>query len=387
MSSLRIVKVMPFFWPATRFGGVVSQAELVCAELASRGHSVHVVTTDNGVPDEMPRGMWHRHHGYRTFYANTEPHHRVPPYWSPGMTPALRESLASADVCCLNVGLTLANRSAARTARRFGVPVVYNAEGALCPTRLQIRRWQKRLFVALVERPLLRGVAACQAVTEKEREDLVRCGAPHDRVHVIPNGVGAFEPGDGGAFRARHGLGDGPLVFFLGRLHRIKGVRRLVETFAATAPSGARLVLAGGDDDGTGREVQAFIDRHGLGDRIRRVDHLEDSERRDALAAADIFALFSETEGLPNAVLEALAAGLPCVLTSECNLPEVATDGAGFVHPRSAPKDLEESLSRLLGDAGLRAEMGAAARLLADRRFALTRVVGQLEELYRTVAR
>ena len=58
MSGLRLVKVMPFFAPATQFGGVVTQAAKVCERLAARGHQVRVVTTDNGVNAPVPRGRW-----------------------------------------------------------------------------------------------------------------------------------------------------------------------------------------------------------------------------------------------------------------------------------------------------------------------------------------
>ena len=108
MSGLRLVKVMPFFAPATQFGGVVTQADKVCRLLAARGHTVRVVTTDNGVDPAVSRARWLDRDGYRVYYAPTQWWHRTPPYWSPTMAPALEEALADADVCALNVGLTMA---------------------------------------------------------------------------------------------------------------------------------------------------------------------------------------------------------------------------------------------------------------------------------------
>lgn len=383
MSGLRIVKVMPFFAPATQFGGVVTQAAKVCERLAARGHTVKVVTTDNGVDASIPRAQWLERDGYQVYYAPTKPLHRVVPYRSPTMRPALEEALAEADVCALNVGLTLANRLAAKIARRHDVPYVYNAEGALCPVRLRMKGLRKGVFLRLVERAIVTGAAACQAVTKKEVSDLAAQGS--ERTWVIPNGIEPFEPGDGPAFRARFDLGtEERLVLFLGRLHAVKGLDLLVEVFTKLAPENARLVIAGYDEDGTGRRIQTQLEAWGVDDKIRFTGHLEADARRDALTAADMFVLTSSSEGLPNAILEALAAGLPCLLTEPCNVPEVEDAGAGRVLPVAA-EPIEDALSEMLGDPDELLRMGEKARALAEERFALEHVVDQLEDLYGSI--
>ncbi len=383
MSGMRIVKVMPFFVPATRFGGVVTQAAKMCERLAARGHAVRVVTTDNGVDESVPRAQWIAHDGYQVYYAKTLPLHRIPPYWSPTMRPALEETLADADVCALNVGLTLANRLAARIARHHRVPYVYNAEGALCPFRLHMKSLRKHLFLRFVERGIVAGAAACQAVTRKEVSDLSAQGS--ERTWVIPNGIEPFEPGDGAAFRARFGIGaEEQLVLFLGRLHVVKGLDLLVEVFVKLAPENARLVIAGHEEDGTGRRIRTQLEAWGVGDKIRFTGHLEVAARRDALTAADLFVLTSESEGLPNAVLEALAAGVPCLLTNPCHVPEVEDAGAGRVVPVEV-EPIESALREMLADPEELRRMGDRARTLAEERFALEHVVDHLEDLYSSI--
>ena len=377
MTALNLVKVVPWFVPATRFGGVVAQAETVCRELARRGHRLSVVTTDNGVGASVPRGRWVELEGYRVYYAPTRPWHRVVPYPAPAMRPALDEALPGADVCCLNVGLTLCNSLAAGRAASHGVPYVYNAEGALCPERLRIKGWRKHLFLRSVERPLLRGAAACQALTPKDVEDLARQGVDRARIAWVPNGVEPFVPGDARRFRARFGIAEATrIVLFLGRLHAIKGVDLLAEAFVRSAPEDAVLVLAGPDDDGIARRAEAA-----LPGRVVRTGHLDGDDKRDALTAADLFALTSRTEGLPIAVLEALAAGLPCLLTTACNVPEVAEYGAG----RVVAVDVEaiaDGLQELLAAETDRAAHSVAARRLQAERFSVAAVVDRLVDLY-----
>jgi glycosyltransferase involved in cell wall biosynthesis len=384
---MRILKVMPFFDPATQFGGVVSQARSLCAELAQRGHEVAVLTTDNGVGQELARDTWIERDGYRVYYARTRPVHRVVPYWTPTIAPALAEEIRATDVLTTNVGLTLMTRLAARQARRHGVPHVYNADGALCPTRLRIKRLQKAAFVRAVETPILRRVAAVQALTEKDRRDAIALGAPEERVHVIPNGVHLppQRPRER-SFERRWGIPEGaPLVLFLGRLHAIKGLDVLVESFAQCGVNDAQLVLAGPDDDGSGARAEHQAAQLGCGDRVHRIGKVDGELRDQLLAGADLFALTSRTEGLPMAVLEALAAGLPCLLSEHCNVPEVEEHGAGSVLPLD-PAQISSALARQLSDPALRSAQSTAARELATERFALSHVADELEALYARVA-
>ena len=385
---MRILKVMPFFSPATRFGGVVSQAVLLCTELARRGHELSVITTDNGVSPDWPRDRWLEREGYRVYYAHTRFWHRCPPYYTPTIRPALRERLPDTDILCANVGLTLMNRLAATLAGRYGVPFVYNAEGALCSYRLGIKKYRKKLFLELVERTLLRRAAAIQAVTEKERVNAITFGAPPERVHVVPNGIAPPAPiTRENHFRSRLGIPpDAPVVLFLGRMHRIKGLPLLVDSFSGTGDEKAHLVIAGPDEDGSGRHALARGRAAGLGDRMHLIGLLENEDRARLLSEVDLFALTSHSEGLPNAILEALSYGIPCLLSENCNVPEVEEEGAGFVRPLD-PGLLASALRRQLDEPALRTRQAAAARRLARSRFSLQKIVSRLEEIYGQVAR
>jgi glycosyltransferase involved in cell wall biosynthesis len=385
VNPLRILKVMPFYEPATQYGGAVSQAGQVCAELARRGHVVRVLTTDMGQAPDLQRDRWIEREGCLVYYATTRPWHRVVPYWTPTLAKPLRHTLPETDVLALNVGLTLTNRIASRLAVKLGVPYVYNAEGALCPLRLRLKRFSKAVFLRLVERPLLIKAAACQALTDKDAEDLVAQGVPRTRIAKIPNGILPLRTEGGSAFRLRHGIdAQAPLLLFLGRLHHIKGLDVLIQAFAQCEDRDAQLVLAGADGDGSGARALALASRLGVSDRVFGIGHLETEDKLQALDAADLFVLTSRTEGLPIAVLEALAAGLPCLLTDACNVPEVAQAGAGRVVPLEIQR-IVGAMDELLADTRLREEMGLAARLLAQETFSLESVVIALEDLYRRV--
>ncbi|HTN77475.1 MAG TPA: glycosyltransferase, partial [Pirellulaceae bacterium] len=166
------------------------------------------------------------------------------------------------------------------------------------------------------------------------------------------------------------------------RVSQLKGIEPLVRAFAQLAAQHpqARLVIAG---PGDGEEVRLtkLIEELHLSARITLVGAVPGRECWQALMEADLFALTSFTEGLPNAVLEALATGLPVLITDACNLPEVAEYDAGRVVAPTV-EAITPALHEMLSDTELRKSMSQNARRLIAERFEISRVVDQLEALY-----
>jgi glycosyltransferase involved in cell wall biosynthesis len=229
------------------------------------------------------------------------------------------------------------------------------------------------------------------ANSETVRQDTARQeGVDPARIRVIPNGVDsdrfAASP-DRSALRRRLGLPvDGPLLLTVSNLIHYKGHGTLLEAMpliTRTHPT-AMIVLAG---DGPMRvEIDRRIATSGLAESVRLL-----GERRDVpdlLRAADLLVHPSDEEGFPNAILEAMAAGLPVVATRVGGTPELVLDGAtGILVPPRSPTDLAAAVSRLLADPSLADQMGAAGRERAVREFPLARMVEQTETLYAEVLR
>jgi glycosyltransferase involved in cell wall biosynthesis len=205
------------------------------------------------------------------------------------------------------------------------------------------------------------------------------------RIDVIPTGIdlARFEPRPRDhAFRTAHGLGDEPLLVCVGRLDRYKGHDHLIEAFAALARARprARLLLVG---DGRFRDVlTATAQRAGLGDRVCFAGALGDV--RPALAAADVFVQASDEEGLPGAVLEAMAMGLPVVATDVGGTREAVDDGVtGLLVPARDAAALAAAVLRLLDDPGLAARFASFARKRAAEEFSSERELALTEDVYR----
>jgi len=238
-------------------------------------------------------------------------------------------------------------------------------------------------------------------VSPRFAELYAQSGLPPARFTVIPNGVdlARFSPPserDRPALRRSLGLPvDQPVVLFVGFFSRGKcpdvAFDAWVDADAGRAQS--TLVLVGQTrsdyyeiDPAIARRIREDAARLGCGDRLRFVERAPDIEQY--YRAADVFVLPTLREGLPNAVLEAMASGVACVVS---RLPGVTdtlvTEGIdGLLVEPGDRAGFAAALARLLADAGERARLGAAARHTIERRFALAATAAQYTALYRELA-
>jgi glycosyltransferase involved in cell wall biosynthesis len=256
-------------------------------------------------------------------------------------------------------------------ARLAGVPHrVHTFTGQVWVTRHGWRRWllkqADRLLAALTTRALVD--------SPSQRDFLVaeRVVAP-GKVEVI--GKGSICGVDGTRFRpdyvARHGLrGElsipptAPVLLFLGRLNRDKGVLDLATAFArlASSFSEARLLLVGPDEEGMADVIANIC--AAVRDRVHFVDYTSQPER--FMAAADVFCLPSYREGFGMVVIEAAAEGLPAVASRIYGITDAVVDGqTGLLHPPGDVGAITEKLAELLADPARRKAMGEHARVRA----------------------
>jgi glycosyltransferase involved in cell wall biosynthesis len=219
-------------------------------------------------------------------------------------------------------------------------------------------------------------------------QQLARAGVASDRLRVRHNSITAPAPvseGEKLALRERLGVAEGErLVLAVGRFSREKGHVDLVRALAAMrrlAPALAvKLVLVG---EGPERaRVAAEAHASGLAEHVIFAGHT--NEVRHFYAVAEVLALPSHSEGSPNVLLEAMAAGLPVVATRVGGVPEIATDGetALLVPPRDTAA-LASALARLLADPALASRLGTSAQSLVITRFSPEAYARSLVSIYR----
>lgn len=246
-----------------------------------------------------------------------------------------------------------------------------NAYQTAHPREAGIERWLHGRMDALVGNS--RAICA----------ELATEGAPADRIALLPNGV-VMAPATLSRDQARAALGvteDAVVIACVANLIPYKGHVDLVEAFARVRrdlPAGSILLLIG-RDDGMGVALTAQSEAREVIDHVRFLG--ERSDVADLLAASDLFVLASHEEGSPNAVIEAMSAGLPTIVTDVGGSPEAVAE-AGIVVPPRDPAALADALLRLGTDAGLRERLGAAAASRAAAEFSREACIARYIALY-----
>ncbi|MCW2608616.1 MAG: glycosyl transferase group 1 [Frankiales bacterium] len=304
----------------------------------------------------------------------------LPPPRDPGFGPAVTCFLRRhpAEVFHVHVGTGREDFDGARAARAAGVPVV-----------LQTQHLPWLLSQEHKQRPFFRGLREVDhvlTVSRAQRATYAAIGLPATATSTVPNGVAA-RTAVPGRLAARRELGltpDQPVVLTVGRLTVMKGQRHLLDALpelTARVPDLAVVLVGDGHLRETLGKQAADL---GVAHVVRFAGQRSDA--RALLDAADVFVLPSLTEGMPLAVLEAMEAGLPVVATRAIGVEEVVDDGVtGLLVPIGDPRALAAALDRLLGDAPLRARLGAAGRDRYLSSFTAARTAREVARVYDAV--
>jgi glycosyltransferase involved in cell wall biosynthesis len=251
------------------------------------------------------------------------------------------------------------------------------------------RPWLKRLSFHVVERRILKHASLVHYASERERTE-AECLFASTASAVIPNPMADPEKEAlVGQFRARFPQLHGRrVVLFLSRLDVVKGLELLLHAFArvrADVPD-AVLVLAGSGDEQFVRELKTMTVSLGIAPEVVWTGFLADGQKQAALADADVFVLPSHSENFGIAVAEAMAAGLPVIVSDQVGIHrDVADARAGLVVPCQVD-ELANALIRLLHDPALRKAMGRAGACFARQQYSSEAVTRKLISVYNEIA-
>ncbi len=366
---------------------------LACIEMAravaAAGHEVAVYTTDWSVEGrlgdvgEAPLvrdGVTYRYFPHRWHDGFV---------WSWPLARALRRDAGRFDLLHVHSLYLFHSWAGPWAARAAGVPYLLRPHGTLDASVWPRRRRLKSVVEALFQNRAIEQAAALHYTSEDER----RLAQPYARGRpslVVPLGLTTADyaelPAPGGLRAAHPELGGRPVLLFLGRLDAKKGLDLLIPAFARLTAAGAdlQLVLAG-PDRGARPEAERLVAEHGLAGRVTFTGMLRGEAKKAALGDAALFVLPSYRENFGLAVVEAMAAGLPVLVSDQVAIwREIEADGAGWVTDTSV-EGVAAALSAALADPEALAARGRRARESARRRFDWSAVTPQLCAGYRAV--
>jgi glycosyltransferase involved in cell wall biosynthesis len=377
---LRILHVVPAYYPAVRYGGPIRSVHGLAAALTRRGHDVHVYTTSvDGEKDlDVRLGQPVDLDGVAVHYFRVPALRRL--YWSPSLGRQLRKAIAGFDIVHLHSVFLWPTWAAARAAARAGVPYITAPRGMLVREMIQRKsRLLKNAWITLIERATFVRAAGVHVTAELEAEELRAFGWPLPEVTWIPNGVdwpAEHPPRSAGPFASL----PERYVLFLSRISWKKGLDRLITAWQWVPDM--PLVIAGNDDEGYRPKLEALARSVGVADRVHFIGPVTDAHKWALYEEAELFVLPSYSENFGNVVAEAMAMGCPVVVSPEVGIAAMVKAREAGAVVDCDPSNLATVINDLLTDGLKRSQMGLRGRETARAGLSWDGVAAQMENLY-----
>lgn len=356
-ATVRILHCIDTLDPA--IGGPAYYVRVALAALAGNGYVASLATLDGTTaPDLSAPGEAVERHRRRGWFG-------------------LYDAMRRADVVHVHGFFSMFACTACVLCRILGKPFVISVHGQLGAWCLSQGRRKKALFLSAIGRPLLRTARAVVALSAAEALDLERW-VPKANIRVAGPAVTPAP------VRPANGAAGAPLrVLFLGRLHPVKRVEMLILALARLRQAqDATLDIAGEGDREYAAKLEAVVMDCGLSRAVRFHGSVQGERKRALFQACDVFVLPSAHENFAVAAAEAMAHGVPVILSEEVAISgEVARAGAGIRLAGTSAASIAEALQALAPSAQ-RARMGAAARAFVEERYSPWALSNALAQAY-----
>lgn len=388
---MRILKVVQTYFPFLEGGGPVVKVRALARGLARRGHQVTVLTADLGLaardglrvnPTRCEWGWRISEDGVEALYLSTVGRYRALTL-NPRVLAFCRAALSGFDLVHFYGLYDLLGPAVSYSCRRKQIPYVIEPMGMYRPIDRNLHL--KALWHQTLGRAFCRNAAQVVATSEMEREGLLQDGVASNKLVVRYNGVdmdlSQFSAA-GGGFRAKWGISSHePLIIFLSRLIPRKGADILIEAFASVCQESARLVIAGPEGE---PGYRSYLERRAkecrVESRVIFAGPLYDAQKWAALADADLFVLPSRYENFANVAAEAMACGVPVIISDACGISSLVAGQAGLVISPQR-EALADALRTLLDDKALYAKLKEGCRRVA-RQLSWDQLTRQMETYY-----
>jgi len=381
---MRILHVVPSYFPAVRYGGPIVSVHGLCKAFAQRGHDVHVFTTnvDGKTDSQVPLGVPVAMDGVNVWYFPVPLGRRL--YWSPRMGRALQLQMRSFEIMHTHSVFLWPTWAAARVAARFAVPYVVSPRGMLVTDLVRRKgRFAKNAWIRLIERGNLEHAAAVHATSRIEADELARFAMDLPPIRVVPNGLDstpAFESA-GPCTAEIERLTMGPrYLLFIGRINWKKGLDRLISAMALLPE--LHLLIAGNDEEDYQPALETLAKQNGVAHRIRFVGPAYGTDKLVLLNRATALVLPSYSENFGNVVLEAMSAGCPVVVTPEVGAADIVRESDAGLVLDGDPDRLAKGIANLVADPDRLKEMARRGVHAVSARYSWDAVAGDMERLY-----
>ncbi|MEH2153400.1 glycosyltransferase [Nostoc sp.] len=383
---MKILFIAPYI--GATYGGTSKIVTELVEAISFLGVSVDLVTTHaNGSNNlDVPLNEWINQKCYRVQYFDCW--HRDDFIISPSLISWLFKNVNSYDIVHSQTVFAPMISVAHSICKYFQIPYIVTPHGMLEPWALSYKAWKKRIYYKVFENSAIQNSSAIQATSSFELNNIN--SLKFQNTVFVPNGIRRqeFEPlSNREIFYQQFPETRGKtLILFLGRIDPKKGLDLLAPAFAKVYNQfpHTHLVVAGPDNIGFMDKAQNYFLQADCLDAVTFTGMVSGALKYAALAAANLYVAPSYSEGFSISILEGMASGLPCIITTACNFPEAAKAEAAHVIEINV-NAIANALIECLSNPQQATEMGDRAREFIFQNYTWDRAADKLIQVYKSV--
>jgi glycosyltransferase involved in cell wall biosynthesis len=415
---MNLLCVVPSYWPAFQFGGPIYSLHGLNKALVQKGVDITVYTTNVGLEDKFrikDSGLRIQERWWEAVFDGVKVYYfayaRLLEFlgatgwqFSLPMARALKENVRKFDIVYILSVWNYPVAIASYYSSKFRKPYIISPRGMLYDFTLNKKAWKKLPYYYLIAKRDLKGAAAVHYTTTDEAEKTHSALGLKNKALVIPNGIDIKDyeiRANVDGLRERYPyLKDKKVILFLSRINWKKGLDILVSAYSKLIRerNNLHLLIAGNDEEGYKEKVKEFIKSHGLNyidsesgsmeydAQVTFTGMLTGKEKLEVLAGSDIFVLPSYSENFGVAIVEAMACGLPVVISNKVGIyREVQKNNAGIVVDTDV-ESIYKGMKHLLDNPAVKEEIARNGRKLVMEYYDINNVaerfIDALRELF-----
>ncbi|MEH1774144.1 glycosyltransferase [Nostoc sp.] len=383
---MKILFIAPYI--GATYGGTSKIVTELVEAIGCLGVSVDLVTTHaNGSKNlDVPLNEWIHQKCYRVQYFDCW--YRDDFIIAPSLISWLFKNVNNYDIVHSQTVFAPMISVAHSICKYFQIPYIVTPHGMLEPWALSYKAWKKRIYYKVFENPAIQNSSAIQATSSFELNNIN--SLKFQNTVFVPNGIRRqeFEPlSNPEIFYQQFPETRGKtLILFLGRIDPKKGLDLLAPAFAKVYNQfpHTHLVVAGPDNIGFMDKAQNYFLQADCLDAVTFTGMVSGALKYAALAAANLYVAPSYSEGFSISILEGMASGLPCIITTACNFPEAAKAEAAHVVEINV-NAIANALIECLSNPQQATEMGDRARKFIFQNYTWDRAADKLIQVYKSV--
>lgn len=387
------MKVLHIIPSVSDLRGGTSQAviDIVRALNQQQIDATIVATNDNGETNlAVPLNEWVSHAGVNIcfFQRFSPPIHPLREFsYSASLTQWLWQHCKEYDLLHIHALFSYPSTSAMMIARLKGVPYILMPHGLLCQWSLRQSFLKKKFFFNLFEHANIQGSRALHFTTRQEQEE-VKSVVQNSDSYITPLGLNILPsiPDAHQKLCQIYQISDSvPIILFLSRFHRKKGLEALIDSLGHLKGTPFNLLLAGSGPADYVKSLKDRVQNVGISNKTQFVGFVSGYQKQLLLQGSDIFTLTSFSENFGIAVLEAMASGLPVIVTPGVALSDIVTKNQlGFV-PDLSTQEITAAISRFLQNPDEAKQMGKRARKFIQENYTWDKIATDLIEVYQAI--